>query len=156
MLTALREHERRGSPIMRSFLSVIVVFLIVLVVACLFGSFGSYTIGDGHFDQELVIDTDKPIERVNFSCYVFGPETRQLLEKTADPDMVLCYEAARVSDDRFKIWVPVAVREGLLRHNVSYPPHLAVFVEFAGGTRACRVIDIPPGQGKELIEIHLR
>src|SRR5437870_13820988 len=52
--------------------------------------------------------------------------------------------------------LPLFLLNDLGQLDFSHPPQLVVFVEYEGGERACRVVDVPAGMGTEAVVVRLR
>lgn len=129
----------------------------IAVVGCgLLVALMDETRGVGDFDQPVVLDTDRPVRAVTYCAWNVDHETRLRAEGTADTRLFECNRAS-LDGDHFTARVMFTTRSGLLRKTqVFHMPHLVVYVEFADGGRACRVVDIPPGLGREAIVVRLR
>jgi hypothetical protein len=119
------------------------------------GTFGYY--GVGHFWQEVVLDSDRPIVKASYAT-VHGhlsEEERRQLEAAPDLEMRLVLDTATLEGNRFEAYVMWTSGPGLF-DRPKYQADLVVVVEFADGTRACRIVDIPKGMGKEPISVPFR
>jgi hypothetical protein len=113
-------------------------------------------LGVGSFDQPVVLESTKPIQRVTYCTLWLDDATRQRAEATADPTSFDCREASVEPGNRFMAKVKFTSRSGLFRSKTLYPPQLVVFVDLAGGHRECRVVDLPSGCGNQEVVISLR
>jgi hypothetical protein len=146
---------------MRRLLQVLVVLLIFAVIGMLAISLFQEVRGVGIFDQEIILDADQPIRRVTYCSWWIDEDLRREVERTADPRRFECEEAKPLSgegsEDRFLARILFTTRDKFfLQTQTFYPPQLVVYVEFADGSRACRVADVPPGKGKEAVRIEFR
>jgi hypothetical protein len=105
-------------------------------------------LGVGFFDQEVVLESSQPIERVSYFCGTIDEATRREAENTANPKLFEWDRTCVLAGGRFTASIIFTTRSGCFHHNVYYPPHLVLLVEFADGTRGCRVVDLPRGRGK--------
>ncbi|HEV3144730.1 MAG TPA: hypothetical protein VGZ47_12645 [Gemmataceae bacterium] len=113
--------------------------------------------GDGYYDQEIVVRSDKSITRVQCSACTLDDETRRLAEETADPRLFVWEEVTQLAPNRFQSRISFSSRSGAFRGTQYFHyKHLAVLVEFADGTRGCRVVDLPPGFGTKAVIVDLR
>ncbi|MFL5339277.1 MAG: hypothetical protein ACJ8F7_03840 [Gemmataceae bacterium] len=109
------------------------------------------------FDQEIVVESDKPIRRVTYTGYD-GPEEDLRREAAAgNPLLFNGTEAERLAADRFRAKIEVHIIRGILwSKGWYYPQYLVVSIEFADDSRTDSVIAVPPGMGQDPIIIHLR
>ena len=113
--------------------------------------------GVGHFDQTVVIETDKRIRQVTYGdcgeCQ--GDRLHQVIE--AGEGARLGEQPAHpLGENRFVAHVMFTSTGSPLGPTTSsHSSHLAVAVEFDDGTWAGDVVLIPPGRGKEPVVIHV-
>jgi hypothetical protein len=132
------------------------VALIAVAGVVAFGVLGTETLGVGFFDQPVLLDSDRPVRAVSYTVWNVDHETRLRVEATADPRLFAC-EPGTLRGDCFTARVMFTSRSRALRQTqVFHQSHLVVFAEFADGRRACRVVDIPPGNGRERVVVRLR
>jgi hypothetical protein len=133
----------------------VIVVLAAVVTGILLG-LASFleTYGVGHFSQDVVVETDKPILRVAYASSSLDEQTRAASRTT--PHGVLPHRRRPAagaigfrpaSNSRHDRWY---------RSQVFYQPHLVVYVEFEDGTLQCRVADIPAGRGKTPVVVRLQ
>ncbi len=136
----------------------IVLLLILGVLVVGFGLAAlSEQIGIGSFSQTIIVEAGQPVRRVTYCYWNVEDDIRRLTEQTADPKYFDCEEARMLGANRFRARIWTTTRSGVLRGDrVSYPKHLVVYVELADGMRACRVLDLPRGCGKETVVAQLR
>jgi hypothetical protein len=129
------------------------VVAVVLGVVALSG-----TIGDGVFDQTIIVEASQPVRRVHYCCTNIDDDLRHRLEQTADPTKYFeGEEAQRLEVNRFRARIWFMVQSGFLRGDqVSYARHLVVRVELEDGRQVCRVLDLPRGCGRDPVTVHLR
>jgi hypothetical protein len=114
-------------------------------------------VGVGYFDQEVVVESDKPICGVSYCCWDVDDATRQRAESTADPRLFDCRDATAVTENRFSARIRFTSRSRLFcEERVDHPRQIVVYVEHADGTRACRVADLPSDLGKGTLAVRLR
>ncbi len=135
----------------------LVVALGFLALCGLFycGTYGYY--GLGHFWQKVVLDSDRPIAKA-FYCNLSGPlsdEERRRLESNPDPARLFELEPATLEGGQFDAFIRWTDRPGLF-DGPYYQDKLAVVVEFEDGSRACRIVDVPKGMGKNSITVRFR
>ena len=110
--------------------------------------------GVGSFDQEVVLESAKPIARVSYRCWIVDEACRRRIEAAADPRKAFDWEqSSPVKGGQFTARIVYTHRSGSFHDVVFYPPQLIVLAEFADGTCVCRVVDLPPGQGKERVVV---
>jgi hypothetical protein len=112
--------------------------------------------GVGHYNQLVILETDRPIRRVTYAASQVDDELKQAAEASADPRMFDCDEAAVQQGKWFTARIMFTDSGGPLRRTrVAHYPHLVVYVEFEDGSRACRVVDLPAGIRPPPITIRL-
>jgi hypothetical protein len=118
---------------------------VVVVVVLL----GLESIGVGSLDQEVVLESSQVVKQVSFCAETIDEETRRRAEATTDTRMFSWRRPPTITGERFAAPVKFTSRSGFLHHTIHHPAHLIVQAEFADGTRACRVVDLPRALGKE-------
>jgi hypothetical protein len=110
--------------------------------------------GVGFFDQQVVVDSSQPIKKVFFCCCTFNEADRRRLEAMPNPRTLVEWEEPDdFTEGHFTASITYDSISGFFHNRVSYPAHLAVLAEFADGTCACRVVDLPRDQGKERVVV---
>jgi hypothetical protein len=118
------------------------------------GTFGYY--GTGHFWQEVVLDSDQPIVKASYvNLHGSSEEERRQWEAAPDPEKLFVLDPATLERNRFEALVRWSSGPGLF-DRPKYQADLVVVVEFADGTRACRIVQIPKGTGKEPVIVRFR
>jgi hypothetical protein len=115
------------------------------------GTYGYY--GVGVLQQVVILESAKPIAKVYYDGWYghVGKDERRRVEDTADyPTYFL--EPARLDGDRFTARIKFTTGPGIF-DGPDCNPDVVVLVEFADGSRACRVADVPKGKGKEAIVV---
>ena len=138
----------------------LIIYGCMLVVFILLGALViegmTEALGVGHFDQLIIVETDKPIKRVAYSDYNVDDEIRRLAKETADPRLSVYTDAEPRGENRYLARIMFTDRSGKFRRTEYFQhKHLAVYVEFADGTRQCRIADLPR-LGNEPVVINLR
>jgi hypothetical protein len=111
--------------------------------------------GVGHFDQRVFVKSTKAVKEIHWCDCSLDERTRLRAEQTADPRMFE-FDSAVVGNGEFTATVKFTTSDGPLRRSrVYYRPHLVVFVEFVDGERTMRVVDIPPGLGRDPIVVEM-
>jgi hypothetical protein len=104
------------------------------------------TRGVGHFDQEVIVQVDRPVRRIAYSEVTLDVEARRQAEVTANPDLFDWTEAKLDPAGHFTAHLKFTDRVRPFRQRqIFHYRHLVVFVEFEDGSRACRVADLPAG-----------
>lgn len=139
-------------------LAVRVVFVVGGVVAMLaLGlTLGTTTLGVGHFKQPIEVESDKPLNRLLYrECSAADVEWWEAVPPT-DKNLIGMDEAKR-SDTGYTASIKFTTRSVGFRPAKYYNrSHLAVCLEFADGTRTCRVVTIPPDRGRTAIRLTVR
>ena len=128
------------------------VVIVVLGIAVVF-ILGSQVLGVGYFNQVVLLESTKPIEHVSYCCWTIDEATRRQAETTANENLFDWDRTCPVTSDQFTARIKFLSRSGFLSNKVSHPAHLIVLAEFTDGTRACRVVDVPRGLGKESVAV---
>jgi hypothetical protein len=116
----------------------------------------SEQVGLGGFDQTVAVEADRPVARVLWDSWTVGEADRVRAERTADPALFDYRPATQAGDGRYVVRIRGDVRTGPCAGRRTYfPAHLAVLVEFADGTRACRVLELPPGEGRQVVTVRV-
>jgi hypothetical protein len=115
-----------------------------------------FVLGVGFFDQEIMIESNKTIERVSYCSWTVDAETRIRAEAAVDPGLFDCREASKLAERRFQASITFTTQSGLLWSELYHPEHLVLYVEFSDGSRCCRVVDVPPGRGKDAISLRIQ
>jgi hypothetical protein len=102
--------------------------------------------GVGFYDQTVILETDRAVRGVTYTAENLDADLRRLAEDSADPKYFDCRPVALRDGKWFAARVMFDESGGPLRRTrVSHQPHLVVYVEFEDGSRACRIVDLPPG-----------
>lgn len=112
---------------------------------------------EGTFDQVIVVESPRAVRAVWYSPDRIDDERRELMESLADIRLLeVRRQAEPLGENRFRAWAWYYVRSSGLRPNrITHLPHMALFVEFADGAGACRVVEILPGRGAEPVVVRL-
>jgi hypothetical protein len=112
--------------------------------------------GVGHYNQSVILETDRRIHRVTYAAWQVDDELKQAAEASADPAMFDCEEAELQQGKRFTARIWFTESGGPLRRTrVAHYPHLVVYVDFEDGCRVCRVVDLPADTRPPPITIRL-
>src|SRR5262249_18318808 len=134
---------------------------VLLLIVCIIAGgatlvLTSEFLGVGFFDQNVELNSAKPIERVSYCCYTLDEQTRRKAEDTADPRLFEWDSTVTLPGARFVAQIKFTTHSGCFHHRVYYCAHLIVLAEFTDGTRACRVLDLPNGCGKVPVTARFR
>jgi hypothetical protein len=132
------------------------MLVIFVIAAWLFVAGMTLCRGVGHFDQLIIVEANKPVQRVAYCDDNVDDEIRSLAEQTADPRIFVLRDAEPLGDNRYLARIMCTSTFGTFRPTKYHQrKDLAVYVEFTDGTRQCRIADLPR-LGNEPVVIHLR
>ncbi len=125
--------------------------LLVVATALIAAVFLSQvTLGVGYHDQQVILNSAKPVRSVSYCFSDVDDKLRHLAEDTADPRLFDWKEVPAPVNERFTARVMFTTRSGrFIKTTIYHPRQLVVLAEFMDGTRACRVIDVANGLSEE-------
>jgi hypothetical protein len=128
-----------------------------LCIVCVVGLNCIRVYGIGFFDLTVELRSTTPIRAVSYFNGDFDEPVRLMAERGADPELFDYRRAENFDGKRFVASIKFTDITTALGFERSYrhQGQLALLIEFEGGRKVCKVVDIPAGRGPKSIVVEV-